>query len=148
MLNRLQHDRLSKKYNVKVLCHGGCTTQCIYSHVKTALKSKPKYVVLNVGTNDSVDSISDDILNNLSKLKRHIEKVMPFCEVIISLPTIRVDNKKANQILENLNLKLKHTKFRLLDNSNIKEFHLGKKGLHFNSHGTREIASNTISLIK
>ena len=75
----------------------------------------------------SVDSTSDDILNNLSKLRRDIEKVMPFCEVIISLPTIRVDNKKANQNLKNLNLKLKHTKFRLLDNSNVKEFHLGKK---------------------
>ena len=121
MLNRLQDDRLSKKYNVKVLCHGGCPTRCMYSHVKTTLKFKPKYVILNVGINDSIDSISDDILNNLSKLKRHIEKVMPFCEVIISLPTIRVDNKTANQILKNLNLKL-----------NV----------------TREIASNIISLIK
>ena len=120
----------------------------MYLHVKTALKFKPKFFVLNVGTNDSVDSISDDILNNLSKPKRHIEKVMPFCEVIVSLPTIRVDNKTANQILKNLNLKLKHTKFRVLDNSNIKEFHLGKKGLHFNSHRTRDIASNIISLIK
>ena len=119
-----------------------------YLHVKTALKFNPKFVVLNVGTNDSVDSISDDILNNLSKLKRHIKKVMPFCEVIISLPTIRVDNKKANQILKDLNLKLKQTNFRLLDNSNIKGFHLGKKGLHFNSHATREIASNIISFIK
>ena len=71
---------------------------------------------------------------------------MSFCEVIISLPTIKSDNKKANEILKNLNLKLKHTKFRLLDNSNIKEFHLGKEGVHFNSHGTREIASNIISL--
>ena len=49
--------------------------------MKTVLKLKPKYVVLNVGINDSVDNISDDILNNLSMLKRYIKKVMPFCEV-------------------------------------------------------------------
>ena len=148
MLNQLQEDRISKKYNVKVLCHGGCTTRCMYSHVKSALKLKPKYIILNVGTNDSVDNTSDDILRNLLKLKRYIENLMPFCEVIISLPTVRVDNNKANQILKNLNLKLKRTKYRLLDNSNIKVFHLGKKGLHLNSHGAREIASNIISLTK
>ena len=57
-----------------------------------------------MGTNDSVDSTSDDILNNLSKLKRHIEKVMPFCEVIISMPTIRFDNTKSKSNSEKLKL--------------------------------------------
>ena len=117
-------------------------------HVKSALKFEPKYMILNVGTNDSIDNTSDDILRNISKLKSYIEKEMPCCQVIISLPTIRSDNNKANQILTNLNLKLRRTTYRLLDNSNIKVPNLGKKGLHFNSHGTREIASNIISLIK
>ena len=35
-----------------------------------------------------------------------------------------------------------------MDNSNIFEFHLGKRGLHFNDHGIRKMASNIISLIK
>ena len=29
MLNQLQEDRRSTKYSVTVLCHGGCTTQCM-----------------------------------------------------------------------------------------------------------------------
>ena len=36
----------------------------------------------------------------------------------------------------------------LLDNSNIIEYDLGKKGLHFNRHGTKKMAGNIISLIK
>ena len=74
---------------------------------------------------------SDEILRELSNLKMHIENALPSCEVIISLPTVRTDDKKANQILRNLIMKLKRSEHRLLDNSNIKAYHLDKKGLQF-----------------
>ena len=133
---------------MKVICHGGCTIECMYTHVPSALQFKPKYIVLNVSTNDSVWKTSDEILRELSNLKMHIENALPSCEVIISLPTVRTDDKKANQILRNLIMKLKRSEHRLLDNSNIKAYHLDKKGLHLNNYGTRKIASNIISLIK
>ena len=50
--------------------------------------------------------------------------------------------------MSNLIIKLRRSEHRLLDNSNIKAYHLGKKGLHLNKYGTRKIASNIISLIK
>ena len=148
MFNQIDEKRLSSKHDVKVLCHGGCTIECMYSHVPLALQLNPKYIVLNVSTNDSVRKTSDEMLRELSNLKRHIEKALPSCEVIISLPTVRTDDKKANQILKNLIMKLKRSKHRLLDNTNIKAYHLGKKGLHLNNFGTRKLASNIISLIK
>ena len=81
-------------------------------------------------------------------LTEHIEKILPTCTVIVSQPTLRTDNVKANNIIGNLNIKLKRNKIKLLDNSNIKTHHLGKKGLHLNAHGTRRMAMNIISLIK
>ena len=148
MLNQIDEKRLSSKYDVKVMCRGGCSIECMYTHLPSALQFKSKYIVLNVSTNDSVRKTSDEILRELSNLKRHIENALPSCEVIISLPTVRTDGKKANQILRNLIIKLKRSEHRLLDNSNMKAYHLGKKGLHLNYYGTRKIASNIISLIK
>ena len=84
MLNQIDEKRLSNKYNVKVMCHGGCTIECMYTHVPSALKLKPKYIVLNVSTNDSVKKTSDVILRDLSNLKKYIENALPCCEVIIS----------------------------------------------------------------
>ena len=72
----------------------------MYLHVPSALKSKPKYIILNVGTNDSVKKTSDDILRDLSNLKRFIENTLPTCEVIISKPTITTDNKHSQPNFE------------------------------------------------
>ena len=91
---------------------------------------------------------SDEILMELINLKEYIEKSMPECTVIISLPTIRTDSARGNKILENLKVKLKKMDYELLDNSNINAFHLGEKGLHLNRRGTGKIASNIISLMK
>ena len=93
-------------------------------------------------------STSDKVLKELERLKTHIHKALPSCTIYYSLPTPRTDNNKANVIIRNLNTKLKKSNYLLLDNSNINEQHLGKKGLHFNAHGTRKMASNIISLIK
>ena len=61
---------------------------------------------------------------------------------------MRTDNSKANAIIRNLNTKLERTNCFHLRNSCISEDQLGHKGLHFNGHGTKIMASNIISLIK
>ena len=111
-------------------------------------KLNPKYIILHVATNDCTKKTSDEILKELEKLKCYIEKSLPSCNVIISLPTIRTDDKKANTILTNLNYKLKRSGHRFMDNTNIKAFQLGRKGLHLNNYGIKRIATNIISLIK
>ena len=74
--------------------------------------------------------------------------VRVYCRVYFSLPVVRFDNKKANTILHNLIVKLKKVDFDILENHNIKEGHLGRKGLHLNDHGVKIMASNIKSLIK
>ena len=149
MLNQLDEKRLSNKYHeVKVKCHSGCTTNCMYTHIPSVIALKPDYVLLNIGTNDCTNIISDEILKRIQKLKQYIEKKLPSCIVYISLPTERSDNQIANAIVRNLNRKLKKTDLLLLENSNITARHIGRKGLHFNDNGTKEMASNIISLIK
>ena len=66
----------------------------------------------------------------------------------MSLPTVRTDNTKANIIIKNFNLKLKRLNYAHLDNTNINESHLGRKGLHLNKQGITCMAKNIITLMK
>ena len=149
MLNQIDEKLLStSKYDVKVMCHGGSTIEGMYSHLNSVIPLNPKYLLLHVGTNNCTNNTSDDVLKKLKSLKEYIEKVLPSCKVCLSLPTLRTDNSTASAVIRNLNTKLMKLDYMLMDNSNISELHIGKKGLHFNEHGTRKIASNIISLIK
>ena len=64
---------------------------------------------------------------------------------LISLPIVRSDNKIANQIVKNLNMKLRKSHYDLLDNSNLNLSHLGRRGLHLNEHGAKVMAGYIIS---
>ena len=87
-------------------------------------------------------------MKELRKLIDFIKTVLLSSVITISLPTVRLDNKKANQIIKNLNVKIKRLHYQLLDNSNINVNHLGKKGLHLNDQGVKRMAKNIISLIR
>ena len=130
MLNQIDETRLRKYGDVHVRCHGGCTVSCMYSHLPTLLCDKPDCILLHISTNDCVSETSDQALMEIINLTEHMEKILPTCTVVVSQPTLRTDNVKANNIIGNLNIKLKRNKIKLLDNSNIKTHHLGKKGLH------------------
>ena len=148
MLNQIDEKLLSKSKVVKVKSHGGCTTKCMYKHLPEVIKLKPKYIVLHIGTNDCMLKTSDEVLRDIAKLKKYIENASPTSTVIISTPITRTDNTTANQIVQNINIKLRNMNYRLMDNSNIKSYHLGRKGLHLSNHGTKKLAINLISLIK
>ena len=149
MLNGSDEQRQNNnRYKVIKYCHGGCTIECMHSHLKKLSQCKPEYVLLHIGTNNCVNSTSDEVLNKLKHLKEDIEKRLPSCTVYISLPTIRTDNTQANTIIRNLNVKLNQLNYLLMENSNIREIHFGKRGLHLNDHGIRKMTSNIICLIK
>ena len=150
MMNSIDNKRVSRNLDVKIDCHGGCTIKCMYSHLTSVYRCKPDYILLHVGTNDCTSKTSCEVLKELVTLKEHIEVILPESKVIISLPTMRSDSNTADVIIRNLNLKLKHLSgnYLFMDNSNINKSHLGKKGLHFNDHGIRKMASNIISLTK
>ena len=55
--------------------------------------------------------------------------------MIVSRPTIWTDNDKAALTLYNFNKILRQLEVDFIDNVNIKEVHLGEKGLHLNKKG-------------
>ena len=149
MLNRLDEKRLSNDhFDVKIRCHGGCTINCLYSHLPWAFKLLPDHIIIHVGTNDCTNKISDEVIKELFDVKVHILKVLPSCKVWLSLPLVRTDNKVANAVIGVLNTKIKKQCDMIIDNSNINERHLSRKGLHLNDHGTKLMARNIISHIK
>lgn len=148
MMNQLEGPRLSKDFNVKVKAIGGCTIERMFSEINPMLKKEPDYIILNVGTNDSQRKSADQIVNELMKLKSYILNILPKCVVILSKPMMRTDIPNANLTIRYVNSKLNNLGILLLDNDNICEHHLGKKGHHLNKHGTSRLALNIISLLR
>ena len=62
--------------------------------------------------------------------------------MIVSRPTIRTNNGKAALTLSNFNKLLGQLEVNFIDNVNIKEVHLGKKGLHLNKKGMNRLEFN------
>ena len=149
MLNQMDEKRLStNSMDVKVRSHGGCKIRCMYTHLPEIFKDKPEYILFHIGTNDCSEKTSDEVLRELKRLTDYVKKVYPTTIIIISLPTVRTDNTRSRTIQRNLTTKLKRSYYPILDNSNILETDLGKKGLHFNNFGNRKMLGNIISLIK
>ena len=149
MLKEIDPKRLgNERLVVKKFTHGGCKIKCMYQHLPKILKENPDFILLHVATNNCVDMPSDEIIKELGQLKIFILRSLPSCKTYFSLPTIRTDNRTANTIIRNLNLKLKKMNHFIMDNSNILVRHIGRKGLHFNIHGVRKMASNIISFIQ
>ena len=147
ILNRINVGRLSdENCDVKRFSHGGCTIRCMYTHLPKILEQKPDYILLHIGTNDCAKNSSEVVLKELQRLRNYIQVELPSANIYISLLTIRTDNVKANIISRNLNMKLKQSQYLFMDNSKLKENHLGQKGLHLNDHGIKTMADNIKSL--
>ena len=78
------------------------------------------------------------------QLKQYIINTLPTCGVIVSRPTIRTDNGKAALTLSNFNKLLRQLEIDFIDNVNIKEVHLGKKGLHLNEKRENRLELNSL----
>ena len=148
LLYGVDEQRLSNKYNVKVRCFPGTTISDMFDYLKPLFKNNPESVIIHIGTNDSRKSSSRELLDKMLELKSFISSNLPTSKVIISSPVLRTDNGKAMLTLKNLNKLMKELKINIIDNDNIKEQHLGRKGLHLNGKGTSRLAMNFIEMLK
>ena len=135
-------------HKVKIFDYRGATIDDLHHHIIPLLKKKPDHLILHAGTNDAVSKTSRQILDDLLQLKNEVLKTLPNCNVIISKPTIRIDNGKAALTLRNLNQHLTELKVDSIDNSNIKQMHIGRKGLHLNNKGKDKLALNFFHKIR
>ena len=84
MLAGIEEKRICGNRSVKVRIFPGATTHDMHDYLKPVLKKNPDNIILHVGTNNSVNETSRDILNEILSLKNFIEKLCPKCKVIVS----------------------------------------------------------------
>ena len=83
ILNGLEENRLNKKLKVEVRAFPGAGTEDMYDYLAPLLRKKPTQIVLHIGSNDSPDKSSNVILNDILKLRTHIETVLPTVKVCV-----------------------------------------------------------------
>ena len=120
----------------------------MHDNIKPILRHKPEYIILHVGTNDTLKLSPNEILDKILQLKTKIEEINRDCKVIISTLTYRFDNRKASSTVNELVNMLINLNVPIGNNENISRRHLGHKGLHLNSYGSFRLAMNLISVNK
>ena len=146
IINQLTDEGLSgKTRNVKVFAYGGANTSDIKFQLMKIIPRKPSHIILHVATNNATLNTSRQICDDLLFLKFLIMEKLPDCGISISCPILRTDNSKANLTLVHLDRYLKALSINIIDNSNICEVHLGRKGLHLNGRGNKQLAANFIA---
>ena len=70
--------------NVKVRPFSGSTVNDMFNYISPLLRKQPDYILLHLGSNDSINSTSDIIYNRLMKLKDYIQGILPNVTVMLS----------------------------------------------------------------
>ena len=150
MLNGIEGAKLQTRHNVKVRPFSGATTEDMRSYLLPLLKKEPATVILHIGTNDATENgiDSDILISRILDLKAEIEKTVNGCKVILSLPMRRKDNTKANKILMEVCDKIIALKLDIINNSNVMNDQLGRRGLHLNQHGNARFAQNLLNKLQ
>ena len=149
IINGIMEERLNRKdVTVKVLKFPGADVDELRHRLIPILKKRPAHLFLHGGTNDAVSSTSREILDKLLSLKSMIINKLPNCKVYISTPTFRSDIGKATLTVKQLTNHLTNLEIDLVDNRNITDRGIGRKGLHLNSMGTKQLAKNFLNVIR
>ena len=135
---------------IKVRSFPGATIADMKDYLKPLLRKNPTTLILHVGTNDASNGKenADEIFNDLLELKNEILRTLPSCHVIISMPTLRKDNTKANGKVRVLNQKIAAHGMERINNNNIVDTDLGRKKLHLNMKGTDKLAKNFTNFLR
>jgi len=123
----------------KVRNYPGASIECMKSNLIPLIAKKPDYMILHVATNDASNDPKKDIINDLLNLKSMVTNALPNCRIVISKPVIRTDNDKAMSAIRNLNNQLSQLEIECIENDNILQKHVGRKGLHLNKQGTSRL---------
>ena len=148
MLNGIEESKLSKTRHIRVQPIPGATVEDIQENIIELLNEDLQTVIIHAGTNNSVTDSPQCIVDKLLTLKHTINSHLPKCQVIISSLIKRTDNSKAHSTNRNTNKLIKELNIQYIENENIEEKHLGKKGLHLNQEGNVLFARNLLHKIR
>ena len=142
ILNNLEEYRLNKRFNVKVRPFPEADVDDMYQYIL------PDNIILYIGTNDTPDKTSTEILNEIAELKLYIESILPHVNIYLSYPVLRTDNAKAGFTIHHLRQKMKALFVNVIGNDNIAGSCLGNTGLHLNLKGAGRLAINFLSQMR
>ena len=112
------------------------------------LNKKPNNIIIHIRINDRPYINENVIYVEIKKITELIKTHHLNCKnIFISSPILRLDNKKAANVLKSdINI-LKREENNISLHDNIDESHLDLNGLHLIVKGTIELAENFISSI-
>ena len=147
LLNGIEESKLSKSRHIRVQPISGGKIEDIRSNLNDLLHADLLHIILHIGTNNAVTETPTEFFNKLLSLKEEIVEKLPSCNIIISNPTKQTDDVTARKTNEEVNRLIKSTDINFIDNGNIKEKHLGKRGLHLNARGSSMLTGNLLNAI-
>ena len=148
LLNGIEESKLSKSRHIRVQPISGAKIEDVKSNLEDLIHEDLQKVIIHVGTNNAVNDTANEIFEKLKSLKEESEGQLPKCDVIISSLIKRTDDVKAHRTNEEVNKLIKASSIEFIDNSNIKEKQLGKRGLHLNNRGNSSMASNLLNAVR
>ena len=148
MLLNIHESTLSRRYHTKVRCFKGSTIADLHDYLKPLIKKKPAKIILMVGTNDLANLSAAEMTKSIKALCDWILSSIPDCNIIVSEIVRREDKMFLNGKISEFNRALKAMNLDILRQQNITSTHLGKKGLHLNFQGIRQLAKNIIEKLR
>ena len=150
MLNGIHEKGLSKNHTVKINNFPGGTSETVLENIDETLKSKPDCLIVHVGTNDLTNGIN--LLNQAKKIVKQVKKASQNTKIVFSSIITRKDRKNIDKKVSEVNSYLKNycsqKNIDFIDNSNLKEEHLGQKKLHLNKKGNSILAKKNLKFLR
>ena len=131
MVNDISEKGLSVNHKVKIVNFPGGTSEKILEKLDDIIKEQPDDLIVHVGTNDLTNNIN--LLTNVKKIFNKVSKESPSTSIAFSSIINRKDKANIQKTLADTNAHLKNFCMQkwisFIDNSGIKEFHVGKRKL-------------------
>ena len=131
-------DRLYRKNHVvKVQHFPGANVKDMQHNLTPIITKKPSNLIIHAETNGAKRFTSREILNQLLNLKKIVTEQVPDCKAVISTPTLRSHDGKAELTVRQLTNHLHQLKPNTVDNTNITSRYTGKHWKHW--YGEKKI---------
>ena len=124
-------------HKVKIMNFRGGISERILEKLDDIIKEKPDDLIVHAGTNGIYNN--GNLSTHVKKIFNKISKESPSSSIEFSSTINRKEKTNIQETLTDTNTRLKNfcmqKRISFIDNSGIKEFHLGNRKLHLNKKG-------------
>ena len=153
MLNYIEGQKLSNRTKAtKVHSFPGATSEDMLDFIRPLAYRNPGSIIVHAGTNDLTELTTKEILENYLDIMATIKEINPEIKIVFSSVIQRHNDISLQPRIYDLNNQMreycnKH-KAGFIDNSNIKDNHIGLKGLHLNRSRKARLAVKSKEYLK